>query len=272
MIRADRFLNVPLALLPRETEKILRALEMRAEPPTPQGLVIESEDAAYRPYDLVDGVAIVPINGILVHGETFFSSWFGETGYDRIRAAFDLALNDAEAKAIALHVNSPGGEVAGCFDLAERIFQARDVKPICAILDESAYSAAYALACAAETVIVPRTGGTGSIGVVAMHMDITKALDEFGIKVTTFQYGARKTDSYPTTPMNDEARSRFQAEIDTLGEMFVDLVARNRQLSAEAVRNTEAACFLGDAGGVAGLADAVMSPQEAFAALLDEIA
>ena len=271
MIRADRFLNVPLALLPRETEKILRALEMGGE--VPHSLVIETEnDAPFRPYDLVDGIAIVPINGILVQEETFFSSFFGEMGYDRIHAAFDQAVVDPDAKAIALHVNSPGGMVAGCFDLAERIFEAREIKPICAILDECAYSAAYALACAAETIIVPRTGGSGSIGVVAMHMDITKALDEFGIKVTTFQYGARKTDGYATTPMSDEARKLFQAEIDTLGEMFVDLVARNRGIPAAAVRATEAACFLGAAGVEQNLADAVMSPAEAFAALVDEIA
>jgi signal peptide peptidase SppA len=271
MIRADRFLNVPLALLPGETEKILRALELRAET-APQSLVIESENRAYPPYELTKGIAVIPINGILVHEEEWFSPFIGEMGYDRIRAVFDHALADPEAKAIALHVNSPGGILAGCFDLAERIFEARGEKPICAILDECAYSAAYALACAAEAVTVPRTGGTGSIGVVAMHVDITKALDELGIAVTTFQYGARKTDAYPTTPMTEEARVRFQAEIDTLGEMFVDLVARNRGIAASKVRATEAGCFLGAAGAAEDLADEVLSADEAFLSLVQEIA
>jgi signal peptide peptidase SppA len=270
MIRADRFLNVPLALLPRETEKILRAIEIREEP---QALVIERETAAEdRPYDFLEGIAIVQIGGVLVHEEDFWSYFLGETSYDRIRSCFNRALGDADVKAVALHVNSPGGEVAGCFDLADVIYQARGDKPIVAILDESAYSAAYALASAADRIVVPRTGGTGSIGVVAMHVDITGALDKFGIKVSTIQYGARKTDTYPTTPLSDAARGRFQAEIDQLGEMFVEIVARNRDISAASVRKTEAGTFLGEAGVEQKLADAVMSPQEAFAALLDEIA
>jgi len=270
MIRPERFLDVPLALLPAEAEKIMRAIEVRTDP---QSLVIESDQQdVWRPYDIVEGVAVIPVNGVLVHEETWFSCFFGEMGYDRIRAAFDQALGDAAAKAIALHINSPGGEVAGCFDLAEAIYQARGQKPIWSILDESAFSAAYALACAADIITVPRTGGTGSIGVVTMHLDITQALEKIGLKITTVQFGARKTDFYPTTPLSDAARDRMQAEIDALGEMFVDLVARNRDLSKDAVRKTEAATFLGQAGVTTGLADAILSPAEAFAALLGELA
>jgi signal peptide peptidase SppA len=270
MIRADRFLNVPLALLPREAERLVRAIERREEP---QAFVVERGAASQdRPYDLIEGIAVVGIKGVLVHEEDFFSYFFGEISYDRIRACFNRALGDPDVKAIALHVNSPGGEVAGCFDLADEIYAARDVKPICAILDECAYSAAYALASAAETIIVPRTGGTGSIGVVTMHTDITGALEKFGVKVSTIQFGARKTDFYPTTPLSDAARDRLQAEVDRLGGMFVDMVARNRSISAAAVRKTEAATFLGSDGVAQKLADAVMSPQDAFDALLEEIA
>jgi ClpP class serine protease len=119
---------------------------------------------------------------------------------------------------------------------------------------------------------VPRTGGTGSIGVVTMHVDITGAMEKFGVKVTTIQFGARKTDFYPTTPLSDAARDRMQAEVNELGEMFVEMVARNRDISTAAVRKTEAATFLGTAGVEQKLADAVMSPQDAFDALLEEIA
>ena len=270
MIRADHFLNVPLALLPSETEKILRTLHQNE--PRSAMFEIEAPVQQDRSYDLIAGIAVISISGILVHQEDWCSWMFGEMSYDRIRAQFDQALGDAEAKVIALHVNSPGGLVSGCFDLAEHILAARGTKPIVAILDECAFSAAYALACTAERIVVPRTGGVGSIGVVMLHDDITKALDEFGIKVTTFQFGERKTDSYPTTPLTEEARKAFQSDVDTLGEMFVDLVARARDLKPAAVGNTEAACFLGQAGVDVGLADAVMSPQAAFAALLDEIA
>jgi signal peptide peptidase SppA len=268
MIRAERYLNVPLAMVARERDKIRRAIELREEP---SALLFEADAVDRRPYDVVDGAAVIEIGGVLVHQEDWLSFWLGETGYDRIRAAFDMAIADPAAQAIVFHVNSPGGVVAGCFDLAEHILASRGSKPIAAILDEEAYSAAYALACTADRIIVPKTGGVGSIGVVMMHVDITSALEKLGVKVTTIQYGARKTDSYPTTPLSDEALARFQAEIDVLGEMFVDLVARARGLKPDAIRKTEAACFLGQAGVDAGLADAVMPPQDAFAALVDEI-
>jgi ClpP class serine protease len=102
-------------------------------------------------------------------------------------------------------------------------------------------------------------------------MDITGMLDKFGVKVTTIQFGDRKSDSYPTTPLSDDARQRMQADVDTMGEMFVNMVARNRGLSPDKVRKTEAGCFLGASGIEQGLVDAVMAPDEAFLTLLETI-
>ena len=278
MKQIERFLNAPLAIWPGHTSVLLEML--RSPPETAHALVdiprpaqmnhaLEVRAERMRPYDLVDGVAIIPVKGILVHGCT----WWGwnETDYASIGEKMIEAVQDDQVHAIAMHIDSPGGEVAGCFDLADMIFALRGKKPIWAIVDESAYSAAYALASSADRIIVPRTGGTGSIGVIAMHVDITAALEKFGIKVTTIQYGARKSDSYPTTPLSDAARERFQADIDKMGEMFVDLVARNRGLAASKVRGTEAGCFLGELGVTAGLADEVLSPDEAFVSLRDQV-
>lgn len=275
MHKLDRFLNAPLALWPGHAAVVLEMLRspgIRSLVDVPDaaalGQALEGRDRPRR-YHLVDGVAIVPVHGILVHECT----WWGwdETAYSSIADVMVAALDDAEVKAIALHVNSPGGEVAGCFDLAEAIYGLRGEKPLWAILDEYAYSAAYALASAADRIIVPRTGGTGSIGIIAMHVDITAALEKFGIKVSTIQFGERKSDSYPTTPLSDDARKRFQADIDIMGEMFVDMVARNRGIAASKVRATQAGCFLGDAGVAQGLADEVLSPDEAFLSLVQEI-
>jgi ClpP class serine protease len=169
-----------------------------------------------------------------------------------------------------LHINSPGGDVAGCFDLADAIYAARGTKPIWAILNESAYSAAYAIASAADKIAVPRTGGTGSIGCITLHADITGMLKDAGVRVTTVQYGARKSDGYPTSPMRGAALAGAQAIIDQMGELFVRTVARNRGLAHSTVRDFEAGIFLGRDGVAAGLADAVMSPDEAFLALMQE--
>lgn len=258
----QRFVNRPLALEPAARAVVMEMLR------GPAGLTMPGVDArpVDRPYELVAGVAIVPIRGILVHGTGCW--WWDETDYGRIAAKLLTALDDPQVSAVALLIDSPGGEVAGCFDLADAIYAMRGVKPIWAILDESAYSAAYALASAADHITVPRTGGAGSIGIVTMHVDITAALEQVGIKVTTVQYGERKTDSYPTTPLSEAAQKRLQADIDQLGELFVATVARNRGISADRVRETEAGTFLGEAGIAAGLADSVMSPGDAFLSLV----
>lgn len=276
----QHFVNVPLALLPERAALLLEAMKSgdigelvpfqarRAVAPVATLGQDDYDRDDRRPYTVIDGIAVIAVRGILVHQRSW---WFDETSYADIRRAFVMALDDAEVRAIVLHVNSPGGVVSGCFDLADLIFVNRGKKPIWSILDEHAYSAAYALGCAADRIIVPRTGGTGSIGVIMLRIDVTAMWEKFGVKVETIKFGAQKDDYYPTTPLSKDARDRMQAEVDTMGEMFVDMVARNRKMTASAVRKTEAGIFLGSAGVDQGLADAVMSPDEAFIALRDKI-
>ena len=260
MIDAHRFQS-PLALWPAFAPTMLEQLKHA------DAVVGTIERDVYRPYSIVEGIAIVAVRGVLVHDAGW---WWGETSYDGIAQSLFGAIADPEVRGVAMLINSPGGEVSGCFDLADAIYSVRGVKPVHAIVDESAYSAAYALASSADRIILPRTGGVGSIGIISMHVDITKMLDDAGIKVTTFQYGEYKADSQPTTTLDKGAKARIQADVDTLGEMFVELVARNRGLDAAAIRKMEAGCFLGEAGVEAGLADEVMSPDDAFLALVAE--
>ena len=266
---AHRLFNAPLALAPAQARLMEHLLLHGGDAAALLGT--ESQRNARTPYDLVQGVAVVGVQGLLLDGSDD-CWWWGGTTYEEIRRALLAAMADPAAGAVALLVNSPGGTVSGCFDLADEIFALRGGKPIWAILGENAFSAAYALASAADRVLIPRTGGAGSIGVVTMHTDISAMLDRAGIRVTTVQYGARKTDTYPTTPLTDPALARLQADIDTLGELFVETVARNRALDADAVRATEGGMFLGAAAVQAGLADAVMSPDAAFQDLLASLA
>jgi len=260
---ASLFLNRPIALASARLALMRSAFERGADAESFLGDRLPDQDA---PYQVIGGIAIIPVLGVLLPGSGW--CWSGATYYRDIRICLAAALEDPNVKSLALVINSPGGTVSECFDTADLIYGARGVKPIWAILDDVAYSAAYAIASAADFITVPRTGGTGSIGCVCMHVDITEALAEAGIKVTTFQFGERKTDSYPTTPLSDQARDRVQAEIDEMGEMFVALVARNRGLSPEIIRNTQAATYLGEHGVALGLADQIATPQEAIGALL----
>lgn len=232
-------------------------------------LMADAATSEWKPYDVISGVAVIPVQGVLVHEDTY--SWSGETQYARIASQILAAQLDEDVRGLLMHVNSPGGVVSGCFDLADGIYGLRSEKPIWSLIDESCYSAAYALGCSAERMIMPRTAGAGSIGVITMHVDVTKMLENFGVKVTTVQYGARKSDSYPTTALSDEALARMQADVDTLGEMFVSLVARNRGIDASAVRETEAGCFLGENAVKAGLVDAVMPVEEALMEFIEHV-
>ncbi|WP_322062309.1 S49 family peptidase [Paraburkholderia sp. J63] len=153
----------------------------------------------------------------------------------------------------------------------DAIHAARAIKPIHAILAECAYSAAYAIASACDSITVPRTGGTGSIGVVVAHVDFSKALTSAGITVTLITYGEHKADGNDVQPLGDAARARMQADVNTVGELFVATVARNRNLPPARVRATPALTYLGAAGVDAGLADAVMSPDAALLALLADL-
>lgn len=225
-----------------------------------------------RGYDVEFGVAKIEIEGTLVQKNYALRPESGMTGYDGIRQNFVEAMQDDRVRAIWLDIDSPGGEVSGMFDLADLIYSARGHgKPIWAILNESAFSAAYALASAADRITVPRTGGVGSIGIVWMHCDLSQRLQAEGIKVTFVKRGTRKVDGAPEIPLSEEALARFQKEIDTTGELFEATVGRNRGLSAEKIRDMNANTFLGADGVTQGLADVVMSPDAAFRALIEEL-
>lgn len=282
---AARVFDTPLAIHPVKGQIIAKALAgrfgigevrlMGEEPAyhmTASGFVdVGLEADIDTPYDLIDGVAVIDVSGTLVQKSSYLRPYSGMLGYNAIRHNFLAALDDKAVRAIALSIDSPGGEVAGCFDVADLIYESRNVKPTLAILNESAYSAAYALASACEQITVPRTGGTGSVGVICMHLDQSRAIDKAGFAVTIIKYGDRKADGNQFMPLSKEALERFQADVDEMGELFVATVARNRGLSVSVVRNTQATTFLGAAGVEVGFADAVMAPDEAFQSLLNEL-
>ncbi len=282
---AQRLFNTPLAITESKLEVVMAALADRfglSQLFRANGEVLAIDDSLIAGpdarqaredvgYEICEGIAVIPVTGTLVAKLGSIYPYSGMTGYDGIRATLYNALADEKVRAIAFDMESPGGEVAGCFDLVDAIYRARGPKPMWSILTEHAYSACYALASATDRIIVPRTGGVGSVGVIAACVDMSQALDKAGIRVELITYGARKADGSEVRPLSKEARARFQADVDKMGALFVDTVARNRKLKADAVKDTEAATFMGQDGVDVGFADAVMAPDEALRALYDEI-
>lgn len=226
--------------------------------------------AGQRPYAMVDNIAVIQVAGMLVPKLGYIGlPW--ATGYDGLRLQFGNAFAASDVRGIVIDDDSGGGFVDGLFDLVDWIDEAKAAtgKPVAAICSDHAYSAAYAIATTADSIAVPRTGGVGSIGAVAVHFDWSGALKEFGLNVTIIQSGAHKADGNPFAPLPDDVRADMQARIDGTGRLFAEQVARRRGIAVETVIGTEARIFTGVAGTAEavrlGLADAVLSPDEAFA-------
>jgi len=216
-------------------------------------------------------VAVVPIHGTLVRRTIGLEAESGLTSYAAIASQIDAALASPDVDAILLDVDSPGGESGGVFDLADRIRAAAQVKPVWAVANDMAFSAAYALASAATKVFVSRTGGVGSIGVIAMHVDQSEKDAQDGVRYTAVFAGDRKNDLNPHEPISDEAHAFLKAEVNRVYGLFVETVARHRGIEPSAVRDTEAGLFFGQAAVAIGLADAIGTFDVALSQLLDSV-
>ena len=203
------------------------------------------------------GIAVLPIYGTLVRRTIGLEAESGMASYQGLATMLDAAVADPNVAAILLDIDSAGGESGGVFDLADRVAAAAKRKPVWALANDMAFSAAYAIGSAASRFIVTRTGGVGSIGVIAMHADQSVKDAKDGVRYTTVFAGARKNDLNPHEPISDEAHAFLKNEVERVYGLFVETVARNRGVSADAVRATEASIFYGADAVAAGLADAV---------------
>lgn len=226
--------------------------------------------AILRPYVVVNGILQIPVKGVLLNDFPYaLFDW--ATGYEYITEAFKRGMEDSNVKGIALVINSPGGMVAGCFDCVDKMYARREQKPVRAYAAEHAYSAAYAIFSVATHGTVARTGGVGSIGVVTSHVDVSKAMDEFGVKVTFIYAGKHKVDGNAYEPLPADVKAHIQGRIDELYGIFVQTVARNRSLDEQAVRDTEAQVFTASEATSNGLADDIGALDDALAAFAADL-
>ena len=267
---AARLFGVPLAIHRPKLDVILAVLGPRVGAPdlaAPAGFSPPTRSASPQ----TPGVAVIPVHGTLVRRTVGLEAESGLTSYAALAAQLDAALASPDVRAILLDVDSPGGESGGVFDLADRIRAATKVKPVWAVANDMAFSAAYALASAASKVFVSRTGGVGSIGVIAMHVDQSERDLQDGVRYTAVFAGDRKNDLNPHEPISSEAHAFLKAEVNRIYGLFVETVARNRGIEPSTVRDTEAGLFFGQAAVSLGLADAIGTFDDALAQLLESV-
>ena len=270
---ASRVFHTPLMIDSKKLAAILSVLAPRLgiEPPAVEAVLL-AEQRSRKPYAVTDaGVAVIEVSGSLVNRASGMDAQSGLTSYEQLGNEILDAATDPQVRGILLRFDSYGGEANGAWDVASLIKEAVRVKPVWASVDDWALSAGYLLASATERVWVTRTGGVGSVGVIAMHLDQSGFDAANGLRYTTIFAGGRKNDFNPHEPLSSEARDVLATEVNRLYGMFVETVARHRSLSASAVRSTEAGIFYGKDSVARGFADRVGTFRDALAAMTESL-
>lgn len=251
----------PVLLDPRAVDSVASAgsFRLRAGMDDDDGdSMFGGEPKRVAPFTREGDVAVVCVEGPL--SQRAWSCWcFEGDGYDAITSRVQAALDDAGSRAVVLRLDSPGGEVAGCFEMvrALRAASAKAGKPLVAFVDEMAASAAYALAVACDEIVCPDTGLVGSVGVITAVCDESGALALEGVKVAVITSGAAKADGHPAIPLAEDARARIQADVNLLAEIFAAEVSAARPLTPAEVLALDARVFRGAQALDAKLVDRV---------------
>jgi signal peptide peptidase SppA len=217
-------------------------------------------------------VGVIPIYGPVAQRMTSEMEKAGGTPLDFVSAALDALLGNASVGAIVLRIDSPGGSVDGVQELADKIFAARAEKPIYAIADSCAASAALWLASAATMFISTPAGGgytVGSCGVYVLHVDESEALEKEGLKVTFISAGKYKTEMNSYGAPSEEAIAAVETMVAGIYDNFVGALARNRGDTPANVRANygQGRMLTAEKALAVGMIDRVMSYETLIAKL-----
>lgn len=214
-------------------------------------------------------IAVLPLTGILIaRGERGLSGRGGSM--DAFRAALRQALADKDIGAIVLDVDSPGGTVDGTAETAAAVAAASAKKPVVAVANALACSAACWIAAQANEFVIAPNAMTGSIGVIAMHADLSAFYREkMGANFTLVRSGSRKAEGDPYNPLSDQARLGMEAMVQSAAADFIAAIAAGRKLSLKAAseRFSDGRAMLAEEAIATGLADRVGTLDDVIAAL-----
>lgn len=215
-----------------------------------------------------EDIGILDIQGGLTSNDSWLNALFGFTSYSELQQALTAAAEDDGIKALLLNIDSPGGDAKGLGETA-RLIQTIDhqVKPVVSYAGGSMDSAAYWLGMQARHIYVNDMADVGSIGVIAVHKEMSEMLKQDGVKVTVLRAGKYKSLGSPYERLSDEARAEIQGRIDQLHGFFLDAVAQARRIDRSEVeaRVGQGRTYLGADAVAVGLADEVMYFNDAVA-------
>jgi len=270
-MRLIDIVNGPWAIRPQMLEEIQRIYAShlhRAEKIDVQAIEAatgKTLDNKRTGVQIVDGVAVIPVHGVIGKRMNLMTQISGGASTDQIANDYLSALNDPAVKGIVLHIDSPGGTVDGTMQLGDILRANRGIKPTMACADGMMCSAAYWIGSAVDKItMADLTTDVGSIGVVASHMDISQWEEKQGIKTTEITAGRYKRAISQYAALTEEGRAMLQADVDQIYGLFVENVAANRGCSVEDVllNMADGRVFLGQKAIEAGLVDSVATLSE----------
>lgn len=185
------------------------------------------------------GIAVLPLYGVVTQRGNMVDdvSGPGSVSTQQFAATLRQALADETVSQILIDIDSPGGSVYGVSELADEIVNARAQKPVVAIANSLAASAAYWIGCSASELYVTPGGEVGSIGVWQAHFDYSQALAAEGVTPTLISAGKYKVEGNPYAPLGEEAQGFMQSRVDDYYSTFTKSVARGRGVPIAQVRD-----------------------------------
>ena len=244
----SEFLTTPWALMPERLQAMSGILTRwsAGEPPSDETLFQVNTDRVLRDTrkqmaaaSTGTGIAVLPLYGVVTQRGNMVDdiSGPGSTSTQQFTSVLRQMLTDDTVGQILIDIDSPGGSVYGVSELASEIVKARAQKPVIAVANSLAASAAYWIGCSASEFYVTPGGEVGSIGVWQAHFDYSKALEEEGVKPTLISAGKFKVEGNPYVPLDEQAQAFMQSRVDDYYNAFVEAVAVGRGVSISDVRD-----------------------------------
>lgn len=264
--------ETPWAILPDELHAIEAVINRRLAGDTVSSDELAAVAASRRREEAgqtTGTVAVLPLYGAIYPKANLMTERSGATSLQSWLQRFEAAVNSPDISAIVIDVDSPGGVTSGVMEAGDAIFAARGKKRIVAVANTLMASAAYWIGSQADEIVATPSADVGSVGVYAMHVDYSRAIENDGVKTTLVKAGRYKAEGNPYEPLSAEARAEMQARVDEAYDQFVGAVARGRGISASAVRASygEGRVMSAPKALAAGMVDRVATLEQVVAGL-----
>ena len=222
-------------------------------------------------YRTIGRSALIEINGVMEKYRSLFGILFGGTSTIDVQNQVNAAAADPQIEHIVLHIDSPGGTVAGTADLADAVYRARQAKPVSAFISDRGASAAYHVASQANQIIANSTAMVGSVGVITYLVDMSALFKKRGLRAIAIGSGKYKAIGAPGTEVSEEQQAEIQRMVDSAAQQFIGAVRRGR---GSRIKNFDevstARVFRGHEAQQAGLVD-LISTFDVFTSELQEL-